>query len=490
MGGGSRSDIGESGVADEGGAPDDEESGVSEVAAPDDAPSWEPEGGLWCGAVMTITRPGDMDPVSAAVDEAIGWGEDESRRAGTREIRGDAAGGVVVGRDSRDASARIGIACSGGADSIALAHATMRLVGAARVVVIHVDHQLSEGSAAVAEGVASWAHGQGATAIVRAVTVGDRASLEAAARDARYAALADIADELDLSTIFVGHTARDQAETVLMRIVRGTGPAGLAGIPRTRAPRIARPLLDVPREAIEAYVATHALPTWADPMNDDTAIFRVRVRQTLLPALRRENPRIDAALTRLAASATEWLEVIDAIALPLASVPLDCVAIRAQVRGVRKRAIAIALERAGVEYDAVHLDAIDDLVMRPAAGQLAIDLPDARVVRTYDRLELAHALFDESDPTNATDEPSLRGGALVVPDGYTVRRWQPGDRMRPARLKGRSRKLSDLFIDAKVPRGMRSRARVVVRDDGVIVWAEHLGLAHGEAETVAPRPSE
>jgi tRNA(Ile)-lysidine synthetase-like protein len=62
--------------------------------------------------------------------------------------------------------------------------------------------------------------------------------------------------------------------------------------------------------------------------------------------------------------------------------------------------------------------------------------------------------------------------------------------MRPARLAGRSRKLSDLFIDAKVPRDVRSQARVVVRDDGVIVWAEHLGLAHGEAENVAPRPPE
>ena len=62
--------------------------------------------------------------------------------------------------------------------------------------------------------------------------------------------------------------------------------------------------------------------------------------------------------------------------------------------------------------------------------------------------------------------------------------------MRPARLAGRTRKLSDLFIDAKIPRDVRSRARVVVRSDGVIVWAEHLGLAYGETETVAPRPPE
>ncbi len=432
---------------------------------------------------MTITRLAGVDLVTAAVNEAIGW---------------------VAGR--------VGVACSGGADSIALAHATMTAIGAQRVVVIHIDHQLSPGSSAVADGVARWARGQGAQAIVRAVTVDDRASIEAAARAARYSALADIADELELSTIVTGHTARDQAETVLMRIVRGTGPAGLAGIPRSRlaheqrcgpvapshvvedprraagdlrhaagdAPRIVRPLLGVSRDHIAAYVAAHALPSWDDPMNADRTLFRVRVREEILPALRRENPQIDHALVRLAASVTEWLDAVDAIAARHA-MPIDCVALAAQPAAIRKRAIAIALERAGVDYAAAHLDAIDDLVRRPAAGQRAIDLPAARVVRTYDTLAIEAASQDLA-PTESAP--------LVAPAGYVLRTWQPGDRMRPARLQGRSRKLSDLFIDAKLPRDLRSRARVVVRTDGVIVWAEHLGLAFGEAENVAPRQPE
>jgi tRNA(Ile)-lysidine synthase len=431
---------------------------------------------------MTITRPADMDPVTAAVNEAIGWVSDET-------------------------AAPIAVACSGGADSIALAHATMRVVGAGRVVVIHVDHQLSPGSSAVAEGVATWVRGQGATAIVRTVTVDDRGSIEAAARDARYVALAEIADELELSTIVVGHTARDQAETVLMRILRGTGPAGLAGIPRTRvvheqrcgtlaqvaavpaersreehaaedAPRILRPLLSVGREQIDAYVAKHSLPTWSDPMNADRSLFRVRVRDEILPALRRENPLLDQALVRLAASTREWLEVIDGLAAPFAT-SLACAELAAQPAAVRKRAIALALERAGVGYDAIHLDNIDELVGRPVAGQVAIDLPEARVVRTYDTLAI--------EPAGSTRHEVAD---LLPPEGYSLRRWQPGDRMRPPRLQGRSRKLSDLFIDAKIPRDVRSHARVVVRADGVIVWAEHLGLAYGEAENVTPRQPE
>lgn len=236
------------------------------------------------------------------------------------------------------------------------------------------------------------------------------------------------------------------------------------------------------RDAIDAYIATHSLPTWADPMNQDTSLFRVRVRDQILPALRRENPQIDEALTKLATSAAEWLAVIDAIAAPLATTPIDCAVLATKGSAIRKRAVAIALDRAGVDFDAVHLDAIDALVVRPAAGQVAIDLPDARVVRTYDRLAITHR--DRPDEGTREAEP------LVAPDGYELRRWQPGDRMRPVRLAGRSRKLSDLFIDAKVPRDIRSQARVVVRGDGVIVWAEHLGLAHGETENVAPRPPE
>lgn len=422
---------------------------------------------------MTITRPGDVDPVASAVNRAIGE--------------------AVDGR----AGARIGVACSGGADSIALAHATIAAAGSERVVVLHVDHQLQAGSEQVAEAVAAWARGQGARAQVRRVTVADRASVEAAARDARYAALAELADEHELAAVFVGHTARDQAETVLLRLLRGTGPAGLAGIPRARllhpqrcadtvatdaasdAPQLVRPLLDVSRAAVDAYVAAHALPTWFDPMNADRTLARVRVRDEVLPALRRENPQLDQALVRLAASAGEWLAVIDALAAPLAHWPLDAVALGAQLPAVRKRALAIALEHAGVDYEAVHLDALDALLVRPASGEVGLDLPDARVVRSYDRLDLA-----ERDPGLGTVTP------LVAPAGYVLRRWQPGDRMRPARLRGRSRKLSDLFIDAKVPRALRATARVVVRDDGEIVWAEHLGLAHGEMENVAARPPE
>src|SRR5258706_7828140 len=143
-----------------------------------------------------------------------------------------------------------GVACSGGADSIALADAAIEVAGAPNVAVRTIDHGLSPDSARVAAEVATWAKGRGAAAVVRRVEVERRASIEAAARDARYAALEALADELGIEVVLLGHTARDQAETVMLRILRGTGPAGLGAMAAVRG-RFARPLLELPRAAID-----------------------------------------------------------------------------------------------------------------------------------------------------------------------------------------------------------------------------------------------
>ncbi len=366
----------------------------------------------------------------------------------------------------------LGVACSGGKDSMALADAAIDVAGGAHVVVLAIDHGLQAETRVVSENVAQWARSRGAAAVVERVTVASPS--EADARAARYAALDELGDRLGVVAILLGHTARDQAETVLMRILRGTGPAGLVGIPAVRE-RYVRPLLALERSEITAYVADRGLPVWSDPMNADAKYLRTRVRRELLPRLREENPQIDAALVRLAATAGEWLEVIDALARPLATLPIDCKALRVHPAAVRKRAFSLALDALDIDHDSTHLDALDEVARSDARGEIMVDLPGARVLRSYDLFVLA-------------DRVKVR--ELVVPDGpYELRRWQPGDRMRPARLKGRSRKLSDLFIDAKVPRALRTHARVLVRTtDTVIVWAEHLGIAFEESDQLVPKP--
>jgi tRNA(Ile)-lysidine synthase len=388
----------------------------------------------------------------------------------------DLAGHVaefVFGRLGAGAETRIAIACSGGPDSAVLADIAMALSRAGRlgpVTLAHVDHGLRPESSRDAEQVRELARAGGAQFALRRVVVDtSRASLEEAAREARYAALDSIADEVGAAWVLLAHTASDQAETVLMRILRGTGVAGLAGMAAVRA-RYARPLLDVSRADVEAEGAARGLAALDDPMNRDVRFARVRVRHQILPALRQENPNIEEALCRLADSAREAREVIerdvgdageganlrarDVVALPAA---------------VAKRALAMAAERAGVgPLEARHLDAVVELAGRPDAGTVAIDVPGGRAIREYGALR-----FQAPGGGN--------GRVEIAPEprsGYTIRLLRAGDRMRPRRLAGRSRKLSDLLVDAKIPREARAAVRVVVRDaDGEIVWADHIGPA-------------
>ncbi len=430
---------------------------------------------------------------------------DERSGAGPSQPRGDALVAAVcaaLAAHGLGAADAIAVACSGGPDSSALAHACMALArrGALGAVqLFYVDHGLRDDSrtdAAVVQALAAAGEGR---AMVRRVEVSRaQASLEAAARDARYQALAEMADAAGIDWVLLAHTASDQAETVLMRILRGTGVTGLASIPARRG-RYLRPLLHVTRAEVEAYVAEHGLACVADEMNRDPGFLRVRVRHQWLPALRAENPRIDEALCRLAESARQQREVLEYAAAELlercvgagteegwlAVAPLG-----AAPSAVRRRALAVAAEAGGLApLEARHLVALEQLVGRARAGTVELSLPGGRAVRRYDELRFAVRAAD-----GGADEADGEPAPLIVngPDGpYHIRRWQPGDRMRPARLKGRSRKLSDLFADARVPRAQRPLARVVVRTrDGVIVWAEHIGPAHGAAVSVALTPRE
>jgi len=366
-------------------------------------------------------------------------------------------------------------ACSGGGDSTALVHVCAGRFAA--LTVAHVDHGLRPGSERDAEQVAALAAAVGAD--FRALTVvvdRGRASLEEAAREARYAALDALADELDAPWVLTGHTASDQVETVLMRIVRGTGVVGLAGIPARRG-RYLRPLLAAYRDDVMRYLRANGLEALADPMNEDEALTRNRARRRWLPALRRENPAIDEAVLRLARAAREQREVLDYAADHM---QLTADGIAGAPDAVAKRALARAAVAAGAgPLSAVHLDELLAMMRRPSAGTIDLALPGLTARREYGQLRFVHAAdITESGPPRL--EVSGEGGP------YAVRLWRAGDRMRPERLRGRSRKLSDLFIDAKVPREQRARARVVSCErDGAIVWAEHIGVAFEATVVVA-----
>jgi tRNA(Ile)-lysidine synthase len=176
------------------------------------------------------------------------------------------------------------VACSGGADSLALASAA-RFSGR-RIGLVTVDHGLQEGSDRRARSVAAWARDSGFDPVrIETVSVtGLPGGPEAAARTARYTALSDAAAELGAAAMLLGHTRDDQAETVLLALARGAGPRGLSGMPARRG-IFRRPLLDVARADTRKACAALGLAPWEDPHNTDPAYARSRVRASALPSL-------------------------------------------------------------------------------------------------------------------------------------------------------------------------------------------------------------
>ena len=184
------------------------------------------------------------------------------------------------------------VACSGGPDSLALAAATQFVAPRLgwRAGLLTVDHGLQPGSERIAARVAQWATRAGLSPVeVLPVRVDGRpGGPEAAARAARYQALALAAERLGATAVLLGHTRDDQAETVLLALARGAGPRGLAGMPPRRMPAgVAwlRPLLEISRAQTRAACAALGLEPWDDPHNTDPSYARVRVRAQALPAL-------------------------------------------------------------------------------------------------------------------------------------------------------------------------------------------------------------
>jgi len=242
----------------------------------------------------------------------------ELRLVADRAAKALAAAGVPAAGDG------VAVAVSGGADSLALLHALRALAGPRgwRLAVVTVDHGLRPGSAADAAFVADHAKALGLPAQVRTLGPADldqyrQAGPEGAARAARYGALWPAADELGCRWLATGHTLDDQAETVLLQLLRGAGPDGLAGM-AVRGGRLLRPLLGARRAETRACCAAIGLEWREDPTNAGDGPLRNRVRQRLLPLLEELRPGATRALARtaaLAADERDWLDQLVAATL-------------------------------------------------------------------------------------------------------------------------------------------------------------------------------
>ncbi|HTW19870.1 MAG TPA: tRNA lysidine(34) synthetase TilS [Mycobacteriales bacterium] len=293
--------------------------------------------------------------------------------------------------DDLDPGALVLVAVSGGADSLALAAALAQEAARLelRAGAVTVDHGLQDGSPERAADVATTCAELGLDPVlVETVEVGDEGGPEAAARDARYAALEAAADRVGAAAVLLGHTLDDQAETVLLGLARGSGARSLSGMP-VRRDRLRRPLLSIRRvDTNEACQAFDLVP-WADPHNSDPAYARARVRQEVLPAmLDALGDGIPEALARTAALLRDDADALDEWAAGVAD-PCEIAELSQLPAAVRRRALRNAAVAAGVPSGQLTLNHVleIDKLLTHWHGQGAISLPGGLVAeRAYDRL--------------------------------------------------------------------------------------------------------
>jgi tRNA(Ile)-lysidine synthase len=301
------------------------------------------------------------------------------------------------------------VACSGGADSLALAAAVAFEAPkvALRAGAVVVDHGLQEGSGEVAERAASVARSLrlDPVEVVPVEVPSTSEGLEAAARAVRYAALDAAAERHGARLVLLGHTLDDQAEQVLLGLTRGAGARSLAGMPRARD-RFRRPVLGASREQTRAACRAEGLTWWDDPMNADPAYTRVRARRALVDLERDLGPGIAAALARSADQLREDADHLDSLAddavTALGAGPWVARPLMALPRAVRTRVWRRLLVAAGAPAGQVttrHTDACDALLTR-WHGQGPVHAPgDLRVARSGGRVSITPAAAVEWDRT-------------------------------------------------------------------------------------------
>ena len=344
--------------------------------------------------------------------------------------------------------------------------------------------------------------------------------IEAAARESRYAALRACRDAHGFDLIATAHQQHDQAETILIRLLTGTGPGRLAGIPAVTRDGIVRPLLEVPREEIERFLRDRGIELRHDRMNRDPRFLRTRVREEILPLLEQINPRI---VSSLAETATQAREQQDAVRWMIAAL---------SDRWVRGTADSATFDAANLPENpwirrAVLLREIQRLepgardVSSADLERLAIALPSLRRTSVTKRLELVRegtsivlrARSSAAEPWERTLEPGDRlrlpgGGVLRIerlgvspPEAsggrtggaegritqrfqlpeesrersFVVRNRRRGDRFRPLGSP-HEKKIGELLIDRKIPRDRRDRIPLLLWN-GAIVWVAGVEIA-------------
>ena len=427
---------------------------------------------------------------------------------------------------------RVGVAVSGGADSVCLLE-VLRELGSRwdlRLTVLHLDHGLrGEESRQDAEFVQALASAHGLPFVLERAELGTAAgNLEEAAREARLQFFRrQIAADL-VDSVAVGHTRSDQAETVLFRFLRGAGTAGLAGIRPVTGDPIVRPLLDVTRAETEAFLRARGIAWREDSTNRSARFARNRIRHSLLPQLTEEwNPALEETLAKTAdwalAEEAYWKDEIARLALGClredgAAVLAPADALARLPLAAARRLVRHAIERAKGNLRGIGLDHVDRALAmaRAVGGHGRVQAPGIGITRSFDWIRFA----PPQPPPPAWNERATIPGRIRAPgaqvelelemiekpgteqalgcvyngnvgcvDGHLVsgelvfRSWSPGDRYRPSGHSNEA-KIKTLFHQARIPVWERAQWPVLASGDS-IVWTRQFGPAQGVAAGAA-----
>lgn len=415
---------------------------------------------------------------------------------------------------------RVLVAFSGGPDSTALLAALGPLARELRLTVeaAHLDHGADPGSARRARRAAELAFALGAGFRCERVDLpalrrpGE--SREEAARRVRYGFLERVRAALGARWIATGHHLDDQAETVLLRLLQGSGWQGLAGIAPVRG-RIVRPLLDLPRSELHDLVRRRGLEPVLDPTNRDETVRRNAVRHALLPRLALEHPALRSRLARLATAARAARDAADRRLAGLLDLrredeggdSLDVAAFDRLPESLRSAALALLHRRVGAPYPpsaaaaaelarartrggAVGCDAGGGRRWVVRAGRLWLEGPGNKVPPFAYTLavpgevqipELGAVLsLRRGEPNDAASAAVLHRERLALPTepgSVLVRNRRPGDRVRPAGHRNRKR-LKEVLIDHRIPRHQRDALPLLVFA-GEVAWVPGVTVAGG-----------
>ena len=411
---------------------------------------------------------------------------------------------------------RLGVAVSGGADSTFLLHALWQL-GHRPLIVLHINHHLRGAESDADEArVRQMAQSLGLEFLSFDWHYKQQENLEQAAREGRKGWFTSLIKDNVIDRVATGHTKSDQAETVLFRLLRGTGPRGLAGVLAKTREGLVRPLIEVERDEVEQWLGDRGIDWREDATNRDTALVRNRIRHQLLPELKKEwNPSIVEVLAQLAELSadeeTYWQQQMDRLMATVwkrtgTAFVAHVDQVKRLPRPVQRRLVRAMIEQAkgGLhQIDFNHIESILLLLNGPD-GSGRVQIPGLDIFRSFDWVRFAEPGHDTLENRNyeydlpipgmlelpggdATITTKLVDGDYVYTKGsvdidlkqvdgrLVVRNWMPGDRYHPEGSSEES-KIKTLFQDFRIPLWERRHWPIICVGDQIL-WADQFGVA-------------